>query len=324
MPPMFRSCTFIALSLLSLFALTAFLINDFFFHFIGNNYLPSGAWLVGVDLLLVVFGVHFIYEKEHYWCQVAQSILLFYAVMGAIALFTNAVQLTPFAPIDVYLVAFEKSIHINLASIVAWTASHPSLQKLLATVYDTLPYQMSGLPLMVIFCGQFSKLQEYVCFLLISALIGFGVYYFFPTTAPASIISSPFFSSEQLDTGIKFNEIHHYLRPSTMEGGLIAFPSFHVIWAWFCLYLVRGLPWVFIVILPLNTLLALSCVLLGWHYPVDLLGSVLVITMTQLISHQFKSQKQVSDYLLKTNQEKHLTHEGVSSTHSTWNAARKI
>ena len=235
---------------------------------------------------MIFCALRYYLDKTHYFCKLIQAVLSIYIVMGAIGLLTNAVQFTPFPPIDKYVIAFEHSLHIDMSQIVAWTAKHTWLQKKLAEIYDSLPYQMSILPVVIAIFGQFDKLREYLCLMLISTIIGFEFYYFFPTTAPASNLYSPFFSPEQLATGIKFTEIHNHLSPSTIEGGMIALPSFHVIWAWLCVYLVRGYKFLFILLLPINLVLVLSCVLLGWHYPSDVLGSLIVIFATHAI-YQF-------------------------------------
>jgi hypothetical protein len=235
---------------------------------------------MGLSLLLVLAGLRLGGDKTPYLNKFTEAIFILYLVMACIALLTNAVQFTPFSPIDDKLVAIERVFHIDMAEIVAWTSQHRKPQEILAVIYDSLPYQMSIIPVLIAGLGHFSKLQEYFCLMLVSALIGFIFYYFFPTIAPASVIQSPFFSPDQQATGIKFAEIHSHLSPTTIEGGMIALPSFHTIWAWFCLYMVRGWPLLFMLLLPVNLLLVLSCVLLGWHYPIDLLGSLVVILIT--------------------------------------------
>jgi membrane-associated phospholipid phosphatase len=223
---------------------------------------------------------------------------LLYLTFAAIAMLTSAVQLTPFAPIDTYLISLDKALHINLVKLMAWTAKYPIFRDLLARTYDSLPWQMAILPIVLAVFGQFTKLKEYYCLLLISAIIGFSFYYFFPTTAPATNLSSPYFIKEQYDTGLKFKEIHHHISPTTVEGGMIALPSFHVIWAWLCLYLARcWLPLV-IVLAPLNVLLILSCVLLGWHYFVDVLGAVFVLFLSHLI-YEYSNNKKESALCLE-------------------------
>ena len=81
-----------------------------------------------------------------------------------------------------------------------------------------------------------------------TALIGFTFYYFFPTTAPASIVNSPFFS--------------------------------------------EGLAVGFLILLPINGLLMASCLLLGWHYAIDILGAFLVIFLSHALCWKLKKQRQ--------------------------------
>lgn len=271
------------MSVIGVLTITAFTINYFFFQYKGNHYFPASAYHAGICLLVLVGSTRYCFKKDHFFYKFPQAIFMLYLVMSSIALLTNAAQLTPFSPIDKQLIATELWFGIDLAKIMAWTAKHPLLQALLAFIYDSLVWQMSILPVLVACLGKFTALKQYVCLMLISTILGFVFYYFFPTTAPASNILSPYFSPEQYATGIKFTEIHHHLYPSTMKGGMIAFPSFHIIWAWFCLYLVRLWPVFFCLLLPINLLLVLSCVLLGWHYSMDMLGSIIVILLTHAI-----------------------------------------
>ena len=285
MYPISRNCSLISGILILLFSMSAFLINDLFFHYQGNNYLPEGAYTAGFSLILILVGVRIYLDKTHYLSELTQSVLSLYLVMSAIGLLTNAVQFTPYLPVDKFLIDIDLFLGIDMPSIIKWTISHPWLQYVLVQIYDSLPFQMAFLPLMVAVFGKFNILREYFCLMLVSALIGFVFYYFFPTTAPASNIMSPYFSHLQHATGLKFSEIHNYLVPSTIEGGMIALPSFHTIWAWLCIYLVRPWFWVLVIVLSINLLLMISCVLLGWHYFIDLIGSLIVILITHSIHH---------------------------------------
>lgn len=280
MHPISRNCSLISGILIVLFSITILLINYNFFHFKGNNYLPEGVYPAGISLALTLVGVRLFLNKDHYISQLTQAILSLFLVMCVIALLTNAVQFTPFAPIDKYLIDIDHLFGIDVPTIVAWTLKYPWVQYALVQIYDSLPFQMAILPILVAISGHFHILRTYFCLMLLSALIGFVFYYFFPTTAPASNFISSDFSVLQHATGLKFSEIHKHLQPSTIEGGMIALPSFHTIWAWFCVYLVRHWFWVFAVILPVNLLLILSCVLLGWHYMIDIAGALIVILLT--------------------------------------------
>lgn len=268
-------------------SLMALFINSYYLHYVGNNYFPDHSILFGLILVLTLAGIHLQFSSKHVSFFIVREILFFYLIMSAIALITNAAQYTPFKPIDNLILSLESSAKIDMAQLVAWTAHKPLLKKLLTMAYASLEYQMAFLPLLIIFTLNTNKIRTYYFLLITSALIGFSIYYFFPTTAPASNLYSLFFTDEQRATGIKFHEIHNHLAPTTLAGGLIAFPSFHVIWAWFCLYLTYGYRWLFSLLLPLNGMILASCVLLGWHYPLDVLGAALVILMTHYLLGRF-------------------------------------
>lgn len=270
-------------SMLILVSSAAFLINSLTYKYPGNNYFPSGSVHAAIVLVLMYVGCCLQYGKNSQPTQILTSLLCFYSLMALIALATTAAQYTPYPTIDKHIIALEQTLHFNLSDLINWTHQHPLFKTILTIAYDSLSLQMAILPLMMIFMRRKYELNEYYILLLTTTFMGFVFYYFFPTTAPASIIQSDFFSASQLATSLKFSQLHQHIQPSTLEGGLIGLPSFHVIWAWLCLNLLRGWPLGFLLLLPINCLVVLSCVLLGWHFPTDLFGSLIVL----LFAHGF-------------------------------------
>jgi hypothetical protein len=285
--------------LLFILSISALCVNAYSYQYPGNNYFPPNTLLIAFTLVLMYSGLFLQFGRDHQLTQMLKEVIYFFIVMGVVALATNAAQYTPFDSIDKHILNLESFLHIDMQSIMQWTYDKPKITNLLAFIYDTLPFQMTYFPLLIIATRKFEYVREYYVLLLISVILGFTFYYFFPTTAPASVINNPYFSEIQRATGLKYAQIHHYIQPSTLEGGMIALPSFHVIWAWFCLYLLRGWPIVFFLMLPVNVLIVASCVLLGWHYSVDLLGGFIII----LISHALYSvcQKALSQRQSRLN-----------------------
>jgi hypothetical protein len=274
-------------------------INFFIFKYPGINYLPSVFLQAVISLPVVILGLQLLFDKQHFSVLLTKEILFYFFTLSCLAILTNAAQYTPFQPIDYSIITLENKIDIDMHSLMAWTATMPWFKDILLFSYDSLSYQLLIIPILLIISGRISDLRELYCLLLISGIIGFSIYYFFPTTAPASILHSPFFTQSQLDTGIKFREIHQHINPSTEDGGMISFPSFHVIWAWYCLYVLRYWKLLFYMVLPLTLLLIVSCVLLGWHYPTDIVGSFIVILFTQLLVSQAKKGRNVSTPVLQ-------------------------
>lgn len=289
-------CTLYAAALLMVLSLLAMGVNFFYYRYPGNNYFPPHTPVIFLTLLLVYSGLSLQFGNSTRLTRLLKKLkeVIFYLLVILILTFaSNAVQYTPFPPIDEYIVFLETSMGINLVEWMAWTSAHPAFKAMLNFLYYNLLDQMIVFPLIIIAAGRYHLIREYYFFLLTSAIIGLTFYYFFPTTAPASVLESPYFNQFQQATGLKFWEIHHHIKPSTLEGGLIALPSFHVIWAWFCLYMLREWRILFYIFAPINFFLSLSCVLLGWHYPIDLLGSVIVILITHFLHylcHNFRRE----------------------------------
>lgn len=292
MRPVSLGYTHFIASLILVLTCIAFLTNYFIYNFQGNNFFPDNVPALALILIIFNIGLHVSFENDSYPRQAGRELIYFFTVMSLIALATNAIQLTPFSTIDHHILSFELRLNINMNSILLWTSNHPHFKQILAYIYDTLPYQMCFIPILVIATGKFSLIKDYYFLLLISTLLGFCFYYFFPTTAPASIIDSSFFSFAQIATGLKFYQIHHYILPTTNEGGLIALPSFHVIWAILCVYLLKD--WVILCVLLslINLLLIFSCVLLGWHYPTDILGGILIVCISFYFLKKVKAKQQ--------------------------------
>lgn len=266
-------CSFIAIG-----------FNHWRYHFTGNNYFPPDSLKMGITLLLLYLGscIHFGVKSKS--SIILIHILAYYGLLAMLALITNAAQYTPFQLIDSQIANAEfRILHIHLTDIVAWTHQHIFLGKILAQIYNSLSLEMVIVPLFLIATLQHSYFYEYMILMLLTALLGFGFYYFFPSNGPASLFESHYFTASQIATGIKFADVHHHIQPSTLEGGLIALPSYHTIWAWLSTYAMRNIRPLYRVLLGYNGTIIAACILLGWHYFTDLLGSLVVL----LLAHGF-------------------------------------
>jgi len=270
-----------------------FAINFFYTHYYGVVYLPHQVCYAALVLIFVHQGFSVLYGRNSQPAIIVREIFYFFLLMLIIAVASNAVQFTPFPRIDEWIFRTEVSWNIQIKHMIAWTHSLPIFNQILTTSYSFLPYQMAYFPLLIIAMRRFDIMREYYFLMLFGLVVGYSLYYFFPTTGPASIIESPYFTPSQYATGLKYTQIHQHLRPTTMDGGMIAFPSFHVIWGWYSLYILRGMPLVFIFMLPIYILLVVSCVLLGWHYPLDILGGFVIIGLSHLTYYGYKNPQRL-------------------------------
>ena len=277
------------------FSTAAIALNTLIYQFPGNSFvrfnaLPVMVFLfINLALLLPMLGIKIITKKIVLEC------LLFFLVCVLIILGATAIQYTPFRPIDAHILAWEKAMHMNLLPMVIWTNHHPLIHLGLAQIYDLLELEMIAFPLYAIALKQYDYLHEYFFLVLTTACIGFIFYYFFPTTGPASNLPASHFAPEQLATGQKFWQIHHYQQPTTTLGGMIVMPSFHVIWAWLNVYLIRFQPLYCALFAIINVLLTFACVLLGWHYSLDIIGSFIILAIAFYIYKKPLSSRKQSE-----------------------------
>jgi hypothetical protein len=269
-------------------------LNYFIYQYPGNNYFPAN--FLSTSLLLVLIGAGFHIALGHH-SRISTTIREFiycYIIFSIIALASNAAQYSPFQPIDNLLIIIDNYMFFNNVSLLNILQNHPRLVHLLDIIYGSLSVQLFIIPVFCIVLQNTKRLREFYFLMLLTTLIGFTFYYFWPTIGPASAYNNPVFSPSQFATGLKFNQIRNHISPTTIDGGLIAMPSFHVIWAWYCVYLVIDYKYLFWPLLVINCILTIACVILGWHYLIDIIASMILIALCHIFLCKIKPEHQGS------------------------------
>ncbi len=296
---------FYAAIVLVVLSLIALVYNEFGSNYPGNFYYFPAPLVIELNLLLFFIGFYILLGPTNKFTLRTKEFSIYIPLIACIILATNAVQYTPFEPVDPYLLAFDKFFNIDMHMLLQWTQNHPLLNTILETIYISLSYQIGWLPPLLIMMGYHKLIREHVFLMLVTSTIGFSIYYFFPSTAPASIIDSNLFNEMQKATGLKFYQLHHYIQPTTDEGGMISLPSFHIIWAWLCVYLIRNWPIACSLLAMINIILVISTILLGWHYVIDILGSLVTIVLGHGLYHYANTKsKPVEEFSLLTSCER--------------------
>ena len=109
-----------------------------------------------------------------------------------------------------------------------------------------------------------------------SSIAGSLFYYFFPSSGPAGVFQSSDFLQVQRLTHLKYEQVHSFIPVTTLLGGLIAFPSFHVAWSVLATYAALPRRPLFLALCALNAVVIASTVLLGWHFLVDVPAGLLL------------------------------------------------
>lgn len=252
-------------------------VNAYTTQFAGNLF-QDPSWVVLAPMALVMMGL-----GGYLRCFMPRSgfIIRSFALLFIVATVQQAalaygIQFTPFPTIDLSLLRADQWLGFDSLAVLQWTHQHPLVLNTLETAYNGLILQLMLVPCLLTLLQQHRALNVFLMAMLMAFLLGTTIYYFFPTIAPAGILQSPYFTEEQLATSLKFFQLHHHLPITTVEGGLIAFPSFHVAWAVLLAYLCRPKAWLFYPMLLLNTLVIAATFMLGWHYLVDALAGIVL------------------------------------------------
>jgi len=260
-------------------------INALTARYVGFNYIPwrwifLSPFILGVTLLAITAR-----KNTPKLAKFTYSYGTFFFLALSFAVMTTGVQLTPFPTIDSFLAKLDQAMGVDTPALMAWTAQHVYIHKILLTVYNFLYVEIVAIPLILPFFKNSKSVNTFFMTMLIAFLIGTTIYYFFPTAAPASVFKSPYFMPSEHATYIKFYKVHHGQEVTSGDGGLIAFPSFHVAWAVILTYATYSKKWLFVLLLIINFLLIISTVLLGFHYLIDVFGGIILAGLAIFIAH---------------------------------------
>ena len=244
-------------------------VNAAFFRFTGISYFPrEGWWLAFVALDFAIFG-YWVRERSPYASFAAVN-LAFYALTAAVmGVLTTGIQLSPFPRIDPALARWDAFLGWDTVAVLGWVARRPSLRSFLNFCYNTTELQLILAPFVAALAHDRLRLRAFLYAIVYSSFFGSLFYYFFPSSGPAGVFESPDFLQVQRLTHLKYEQVHNFQPVTTLLGGLIAFPSFHVAWSILATYVVWANRKVFAFFAVVNVVVISSTVLLGWHYLVD-------------------------------------------------------
>lgn len=306
---------YIAIAINALVGLTLILVNHFTHQFQGNEFF-SAPWeratipLIFLSLLVVYFR-DIVSERVG---LVIHTFAFYCLALSAGLLLAAGIQVTPFPTIDHWLLAADLSLGFHQSALITAVSHIHWLQQIFYWAYDMLIPELTLVPFVMAFLLCKRSVWVFLFSMVTTYLVGTLIYYFFPTAAPASVIHNPHFTYAMHDTYLKFYEIHHHLKVTATDGGLIAFPSFHVIWACLVVYATRHKKWLFYPALICNAFLIGSTVCLGWHYLLDVLASFVIAGAGITIAEKLYSYCKNGGYLMTRKWGRPLRLGGVLSS----------
>lgn len=258
----------LAAALLAAAAMAA--VNAAAFHYTGISYFPREAWwLAFVALDFAIFG-HWARHRAPYASFAARNLGLYALTAAVMGLLTTGIQYSPFPRIDAVLARWDAVLGWDTPAVLRWVAQRPAFRYFLGLCYNTTELQLALAPFVAVWARDKKRLRVYLYAIVYSSFAGSLFYYFFPSSGPAGVFESEHFMAVQRLTHLKYQQVHSHQPVTTLLGGLIAFPSFHVAWSVLTTYAAKPRKIIFYALILLNAAVISSTVLLGWHYLVDL------------------------------------------------------
>lgn len=191
------------------------------------------------------------------------------AVIGLAAL-VQGLQYTRGVPLDPALLRADRALGWDTSASLRGIAARPVLRWALDRLYESTDLQLALAPLLPLWAGDRRRSRVFVAATAAATVLGGLFYWFWPSSGPASVIGSPHFLWVQRATYMKYSQVHSWSPVTTIWGGMIAFPSFHVAWAALAVYAAAGCGRrVLAAVAVLEAAVIASTVVLGWHYLVD-------------------------------------------------------
>ena len=270
-----NACLFIFLT-----SITVLFLNHFVYRYHGFNYINESALTLFNEAILFKLATK-LFEPFKRLENLINDFVKLFGCFVLLMIATTAIQFTPFHLIDNFLFKHEK---LPLLSLIDWTKTNTKVFDIFAWIYNSLNPALYLLPLVFTLLRQTTKINSFCHYMIFTGIIGFGFYFFFPSCGPVHLYDKTHFLASQVNNYQKYYEIHHNLIPGQVDGGLIACPSFHVIWAWACARFFISNRILFPISLTWFLMISASTILLGWHYSIDVLFAFLIICSYEIHS----------------------------------------
>lgn len=268
------------LLLITLISITMLLFNYFTYHYQVAGYIGFNAKLILIPGILIYYFSTWIEKELPSIAFILYGLWLVIIATFIINLFTMAIQTTPYSLHDWELHRWDAALGFNVLDFMNWAYQYPWLIKITSIAYITMIIQLIVIPIILIFLQQQRRFSVYINICLISAIIGYLIYFFYPSSNPAHIFRSPHFTQIMYSAVQRFYDVQNYIPNDNLAGGIIGFPSFHTIWAICAVYAFRNYKIIFWPLLFWNIITILGTLTLGWHFLVDILSGILIVILS--------------------------------------------
>lgn len=273
------------------------LFNLFTYKYQASSYIGFDNFLSMLPTILIYYIARELRSSHSHLAFLLEAFCTIIFISVLINFFSMAIQYTPFQLHDAQVLQWDLDLGFNQIAIINWFHQFPVFINLLKISYSIMITQVFAAPLVLALLQQQRRFDVFINVCLITSIIGYVFYYFFPTAGPADTLSSVYFTQAMAEIPIRFYDVQHYIPNNHIAGGIIALPSFHVIWAICVAYSFKNYKMIFYPLLAWNTLAIIATIALGWHYLIDVIVGILLATFAIMVAEK---KAKTQDYALQT------------------------
>lgn len=265
------------------------------------KYFLDWQWFDGMVALkiIAVLAASYIFllyrRSSSMTANVIKSILMLYLVLYLLELGNVAILTTPFPAHDAQIVSLDRLVGFHELIMLQWMHHYPAFTHIIWFFYFSMLMLMHGVPIALAFNKNMRSVYHYFLSFLISLIVGYIIFYFYPTmTSPAFSYPHHFFTSFQLNTLHQFElERAHRAIHFDLIGGVVSFPSFHAIWAVLMMYFMWQNPLLRYPVFIIGYIILASTILTGWHYFMDVYAGIAVAIVSIWLAEKCMGQKDI-------------------------------
>lgn len=220
------------------------------------------------------------------------------AIMGAVpTVFTIAtyyIAMLQLPLVDEHLAKFELMLGLPHLAAYRWVHEY-HLESLFQALYDSIHLQLViALAYFFLVKGNSTRMWEYAAVFSVACVSGLVAWCVFQAEGPHTFY-------EYTTPPPPFLPVFQNLRSGTAQVmntgyGMVAFPSFHTVFAVLLARLYRGERWVYPVAVIVNVGVVIATFPMGWHYLVDLLGGAIWTLLAIAVTNWYIHRKCPAEY----------------------------
>lgn len=266
-------------------------------HF-HQNYVLNFQWL-SHDIFVVYTTLFMLYISSFWMAPLSFYCSLILKSFGMLALScivlligNTTIFTTPFnALYDHFFNNADLYMGFYLTPLLQWVQQHSLINHITWDLYFSVLYNILLFPIALGVIGQRKMMYQFYFSEIIISLMSYTIYYFFPTTSPASVNPHFYFSPDQIHLLNYFQSehAHHFFNFNMVA--VIGFPSLHAAWTMLFIYYLWPYRFVKYVGLIYGLFAMLAILSTGWHFLSDMIAGCIIAIIAVKVAEYLVSAR---------------------------------